>query len=115
VSNSTPSRERLAYWLGVLGVAPNDSWLEEPAAELAPDFTERLQRALREADDDSAVRTIEGADPNEAVVRIVALRDEARRSKDWAASDRLRDALGRCGVDVKDSKDGTTWIVAAAK
>ncbi len=40
------------------------------------------------------------------------LRNEARRAKDWAASDRLRDALQRCGIEVKDSKEGTTWTVA---
>ena len=113
VSHSVPSRERLAYWLGVLGIEPNDSWLEEPAIALAPDFTERLQRALQEAEFDVGARTIEGTEPNDAIERIVALRSEARRTKDWAASDRLREALARCGIDVKDSKEGTTWSVTA--
>ncbi|MGA8099179.1 MAG: cysteine--tRNA ligase, partial [Candidatus Cybelea sp.] len=54
VSRSTTSREGLEYWLGVLGVAPNASWLEEPSADLAPDFIERLERALREARVESA-------------------------------------------------------------
>jgi cysteinyl-tRNA synthetase len=103
--------QRMAYWLGVLGVAPNDSWLEEPVADLAPDFIERLQAALREGGFDAAV---DGAVPNEAIARVVELRDQARRAKDWAASDRLRDALQRCGVEIKDSKEGTTWNVAAA-
>jgi cysteinyl-tRNA synthetase len=113
VSHSLPSRERLAYWLGVLGVEPNDSWLEEPTIVLAPDFTERLQRALREADVDVDAHEIEGNEPSDAIERIVALRNEARRTKDWAASDRLREALARCGIDVKDSKEGTTWSVTA--
>jgi cysteinyl-tRNA synthetase len=112
VSRSTPSRERLAYWLGVLGVAPNDSWLEEPVAVLAPDFTQRLQRALLESGFDSAANAIEGVEPADAIERVVAVRGEARRTKDWGASDRLRDALARSGVDVKDSKEGTTWSVA---
>jgi cysteinyl-tRNA synthetase len=114
VARTTPSRERLGYWLGVLGVAPNASWLEEPAAEFAPDFVERLQRALRDARVDAARSALEGATPHEAVERIVGLRDEARRAKDWSASDKLRDALERCGVDVKDSKEGTTWSVGAS-
>ncbi len=105
------SPRRLAYWLGVLGVAPNDSWLEEPVAELAPDFVERLRAALREAGIEGA---IDGAAPHEAIARVVELRDEARRAKDWAASDRLRDALQRCGIEIKDSKEGTTWSAAAA-
>jgi cysteinyl-tRNA synthetase len=111
VARSTPSRERLAYWLGVLGVSPTDAWLEESAVELAPDFVARLEAALREAQVDAAVS---GASPAEAIERVLALRSEARSAKDWSASDRLRDALQRCGVELKDSKEGTSWSVGAS-
>jgi cysteinyl-tRNA synthetase len=104
--------ERLRYWLGVLGIAPDDSWLEEADAELAADFMEQLQGSLRESHFDGAWNALEGATPEEAIERIVALRDTARRAKDWSASDRLRDALQRCGIEVKDSKEGTTWSIA---
>jgi cysteinyl-tRNA synthetase len=113
VSRGVPSRESLGYWLGVLGIEPNQSWLEEPSAELAPDLVERLQRALAEAHVDSAWRAIEGATPREAIERVVVLRDDARRAKDWSASDKLRDALQRCGIEVKDSKEGTSWAVSS--
>ncbi len=113
VDRSTPSREDLAYWLGILGVAPDDSWLEEPRVELAADFVARLRSALREAGIDMASHSIDGASPEDAIERVIALRGQARRDKDWGASDRLRDALARCGVDLKDSKEGTTWNVAA--
>ncbi len=106
--------DRLGYWLGVLGIVPNDAWLEEARLELAPGFVERLQHTLREARVDAAFGSIEGVTPQEAIERIVGIRDEARRAKDWAASDRLRDALQRCGVEVKDSKEGTTWTVVGA-
>jgi cysteinyl-tRNA synthetase len=43
------------------------------------------------------------------IERIVAERDEARRRRDWVASDRLRDELAMLGVAVKDSKAGATW------
>ena len=43
------------------------------------------------------------------VERLVAVRVAARAAKNWAESDRLRDALATMGVVVKDSKDGTTW------
>jgi cysteinyl-tRNA synthetase len=108
---SDTSPQRLAYWLGVLGVAPDESWLDEPVAELAPDFVERLRAALHEAGVDAAV---DGAAPTEAIARVVELRADARRAKDWAASDRLRDALQHCGIEIKDSKEGTTWSVAGA-
>ncbi|MBS9478114.1 cysteine--tRNA ligase [Ancylobacter radicis] len=40
----------------------------------------------------------------------IAERIEARRNRDWAASDRIRDELLALGVAVKDNKDGTaSW------
>lgn len=48
-----------------------------------------------------------------AVDALIAERRAARAAKDWAASDRARDALAAMGVAVKDNKDGTTtWTVA---
>ncbi|MFD6317927.1 cysteine--tRNA ligase [Methylorubrum thiocyanatum] len=47
------------------------------------------------------------------VEALIAERKAARAAKDWAASDRVRDALTALGVSVKDNKDGTTtWTVA---
>jgi cysteinyl-tRNA synthetase len=43
------------------------------------------------------------------VERLVAARAAARAAKNWAESDRLRDALLNLGVVVKDSKGGTAW------
>lgn len=40
---------------------------------------------------------------------ILDLRREARINKDWATSDRLRDALAAAGVSIKDTKEGATW------
>jgi cysteinyl-tRNA synthetase len=45
------------------------------------------------------------------VDRLVAARLDARKNRDFAASDRLRDQLAAMGVVLKDSKDGTTWEV----
>jgi len=46
------------------------------------------------------------------VKRLIAARLEARKAKDWAASDRIRDELAMLGVAIKDNKDGTTsWEV----
>ena len=39
---------------------------------------------------------------------LLQRRLDARASKDWAESDRLRDELATLGIAVKDSKDGTT-------
>jgi cysteinyl-tRNA synthetase len=43
---------------------------------------------------------------------LVATRTAARKAKNFAESDRIRDELSAMGVVLKDSKDGTTWEVA---
>ncbi|MBV8197804.1 MAG: cysteine--tRNA ligase [Candidatus Eremiobacteraeota bacterium] len=106
--------ERLRYWLDVLGVAPTGAWLEEPSVTLPSDFVVRLQAALDGAAAGSIRDAIDGASPDEAVERILRARNEARRGKDWATSDRLRAALQRCGVEINDNKDGTTWSYVSA-
>jgi cysteinyl-tRNA synthetase len=42
----------------------------------------------------------------------ISARNSARRNKDFAEADRIRDELVAMGVVLKDSKDGTTWEVA---
>jgi cysteinyl-tRNA synthetase len=106
--------EGLRYWLGVLGIAAGDAWLVEAKAELPPDFLERLSGELRAAEGSGALLAAEGASPGEAIARVIEARARARRAKDWGASDRLRDALARCGVELKDSKEGTTWTVVSS-
>ncbi|MCL4259391.1 MAG: class I tRNA ligase family protein, partial [Anaerolineales bacterium] len=51
-----------------------------------------------------------GSSENEAkVIALIAERNEARKQKQWARSDELRDQLKAMGVSIEDSKDGTTW------
>jgi len=95
-----------SYALDLLGLTPKASWLEEPARELPADFLERLRDELRDG------IHVNGATPEQAVQQVIEARTKARQEKNWAESDRLRDVLARCGVAVKDSKDGTTWTVA---
>src|SRR5438105_7165634 len=40
---------------------------------------------------------------------LLAARDAARARRDWAESDRLRDSLDELGVEVSDTREGTTW------
>ena len=46
------------------------------------------------------------------IERLVSSRLEARKAKNFAESDRIRDELAAMGVVLKDSKDGTTWEIA---
>ncbi len=93
-----------ALWL--LGLAPDDSWLQETAIALPSDLLERLQREL------GAEISFNGSSPEEAIAKVITVRDEARSRKDFTESDRLRDALSRCGIAINDSKQGTSWTVA---
>ncbi len=43
------------------------------------------------------------------VRRLIEERDEARKKKDWAGSDRLRDRIREKGYSVEDSPKGTVW------
>jgi cysteinyl-tRNA synthetase len=46
------------------------------------------------------------------VERLVDARLQARRTKQFAVADRIRDELAKMGVVLKDTKDGTTWEIA---
>jgi cysteinyl-tRNA synthetase len=43
---------------------------------------------------------------------LIAARNAARASKNWAESDRIRDELAAMGIKLTDSKEGTSWEVA---
>jgi cysteinyl-tRNA synthetase len=48
----------------------------------------------------------------QVVDSLVAARNAARKAKNFAESDRIRDELAAMGVVLKDTKDGTTWEIA---
>jgi len=49
---------------------------------------------------------VEGAEEIDA---LVAARTEAKKAKNWAEADRIRDQLKAMGIELLDSKEGTTW------
>ncbi|MGB5461008.1 MAG: DALR domain-containing protein, partial [Eudoraea sp.] len=44
---------------------------------------------------------------------LIQLRNEARANKDFGTSDKIRDQLAALGVQLKDSKEGTTFSVSS--
>ena len=42
---------------------------------------------------------------------VLEERKAAKAAKDWATSDRIRDALKELGIQIKDTKDGTEWSI----
>jgi cysteinyl-tRNA synthetase len=78
----------VAVMTGVLGIDPLDPhWRSTDVSDQA--------RAL-----DALVQT------------MITQRADARAAKDWAAADRIRDAIAAAGIALEDGPDGTHWSVA---
>lgn len=45
----------------------------------------------------------------EEIEGLLVKRTEARKNKDFATSDQIRDQLAEAGIEIKDSPEGTTW------
>jgi cysteinyl-tRNA synthetase len=45
----------------------------------------------------------------DAVDLLLEIRSQAKKNKDWATSDLIRDRMAAIGFDVKDTKDGVEW------
>ena len=54
--------------------------------------------------------TAENQNDDEQVQRLIKKREEARKNKDWAQSDALRDELKQMGITVEDTPQGTRWL-----
>ncbi len=96
--------------LCVIGIEPQPAWLAEPAAPGALAFPDDFVARLREA---VPGLHLNGGGPEAAIETIIAARNAARKAKDFAEADRLRDVLAGVRVILKDSRDGTTWTVDA--
>ncbi|WP_316785594.1 cysteine--tRNA ligase [Pedobacter frigiditerrae] len=49
------------------------------------------------------------AELNDVLDMVIALRKEAKENKDYTTSDLIRVGLQNIGIQLKDSKEGTTW------
>ncbi len=72
--------------------------------ELSDDELKALVEPLYEEFDISKDKA-----PKEMLDEIIAIRKQARENKDWAKSDEIRDKLLAHKIQLKDSKEGTTW------
>ncbi len=80
------------------------------ARSLSTDDARRAHEALRDLD--QVLGILPDAADGELDPELQAMLDEraaARAARDWAASDRLRDALADRGIGVEDTRDGQRW------
>lgn len=66
--------------------------------------------------DDAPVASASGGDAEasalDALVQtMITQRAQARADKDWAAADRIRDAIAAAGITLEDTPDGTHWSI----
>ena len=47
----------------------------------------------------------------ELVSALIAKRDQAKKAKDWATADKVRDQLNELNVVLEDGISGTTWRI----
>ena len=99
--------------LQLFGLGP---LLERPRRGGAHDRARRgARRALaRAARRRACISRSNGESPDAIVQAVIDARAAARKNKDFALGDRLRDALAAEGIALNDSKDGTTWTAAGA-
>lgn len=90
-----------------------EAWRGDNAATDEPDRARGVLRSMLVRLGEVAVTGAQ--DPRRTLGPVVevalAERAAARAARDWAASDRIRDALGAAGVEVRDTPDGQVWVL----
>jgi cysteinyl-tRNA synthetase len=98
----------LGYALTMLGLAPDESWLREPEIDVDIEAAAQRLRARLEA-----VVGFDGESGERIIARAIEARDQARRKKDFALADQIRDALIAERIELRDTREGTTtWTLA---
>jgi cysteinyl-tRNA synthetase len=77
---------------------------------LAPDAAGEVLAFLRRCNEVLGFLVLQPPQALESEIQeMIERRNAARREKNFAESDRIRDELARCGITLKDTKDGTIW------
>ena len=76
---------------------------------LSHDDRDKVLEALRAVDDVLGVMSLDGAAEDREVKAMIQEREEARQNKAWTRADQIRDELGKRGISLTDTKEGTIW------
>jgi cysteinyl-tRNA synthetase len=76
------------------------AWLLKSLAGVLGHLCSDPEDFLKGGADDEEVREIE---------RLIAARTAARKARNWAEADRIRDTLAARGIVLEDTPSGTIW------
>jgi cysteinyl-tRNA synthetase len=93
-----------------LALASLFNWVREANRSEQPVGDADLREMLTVLGLESLLEAQEGAPPE--AVALAEKRDEARRARDWAEADRLRDELRELGWEVRDGPEGAELVPA---
>ncbi|MBT7736079.1 class I tRNA ligase family protein, partial [Candidatus Peregrinibacteria bacterium] len=72
-------------------------------------FLDKVKAFVADIDQVLGVIIPDETDLDSDIEALIAEREEARKNKDFATSDRIRDELKDRGIDLDDTPDGTIW------
>ncbi|MDW7731438.1 MAG: cysteine--tRNA ligase [Methanolobus sp.] len=73
------------------------------------DFFSEIDEVLGVFGKELAVREAAGGPSDEEVEAMIQQREEARKARDWALADAIRDELKEKGIIIEDGKEGVRW------
>ena len=76
---------------------------------LIGEFDQVLGLSLLEAAEKQQEAKVAPQEGDSEIDALVQARTEAKKAKNFAEADRIRDQLGEMGIVLVDSKEGTTW------
>jgi cysteinyl-tRNA synthetase len=122
-SGNLPALHSALQFLGFRLAKPNqqlpftqDNSFDSAAIQIIHEIRRRQVAAIAQdttfSDTPLPLRQATSPPSDEEIKRLIESRSQARKAKNFAESDRIRDELAAMGVVLKDSKDGTTWEIA---
>ncbi len=76
---------------------------------LAPSDREKILTALRRVNSVLGIMRLDTPAADEAVEELIQRRETARKRKEWAVADDLRQKLKEMNIEVIDTKEGPVW------
>jgi cysteinyl-tRNA synthetase len=89
-------------------IAENENLSQEFYANVKTFISKTAQGVLGIIDLDKS-NVEESSIEKDLIDLLINLRNDARKEKNFALSDKIRDGLKELGIELKDSKDGTTY------